>query len=112
MLTQLPYLTGDMELDDRHPSWQELAIFPEEMENNEFCRTANPEGFYYPCCNRQSRGDKVNNGCRIGRHQVADGKRTKFPGKPKMSFDEAEGGWYNTEEREARDQEAEGTGPR
>ena len=43
---------------------------------------------------------------------MADGKRTKFPGKPKMSFDEAEGGWYNTEEREARDQEAEGTGPR
>lgn len=51
--TNLSFATDDMELDDYDESWQEMPIFPYEIQDNEFCRTETRAALSTPAVTRR-----------------------------------------------------------
>lgn len=67
-----PALADDMEVDFDSDFWADWDV---EIDDTPCCRETNPDGFTFPCCGET--GSSVDEGCTMGKHRAADGKRGK-----------------------------------
>ncbi|KAK3947556.1 hypothetical protein QBC32DRAFT_318693 [Pseudoneurospora amorphoporcata] len=63
----------DMEIDFDSDFWADCG---EEYDDTPFWREQNPDGFTIPCCGET--GSSVDEGCTMGKHRAADGKRGRY----------------------------------
>lgn len=94
-----------MELDYSAPAWVDWP-YPDGIHDSEHMRKAYPNGFTFPCC--EALGTEANEGCKLGKHRAADGKRSKYPGsdgetasedeETEEEFDESEEDWDDDED--------------
>ncbi|KAK3334396.1 hypothetical protein B0H65DRAFT_81852 [Neurospora tetraspora] len=64
--------TYDMEVDFDSDFWADWDV---EIDDTPCCRETNPDGFTFPRCGET--GSSVDEGCTMGKHRAADGKRGK-----------------------------------
>ncbi|KAK1774758.1 hypothetical protein QBC45DRAFT_336824 [Copromyces sp. CBS 386.78] len=63
----------DMEIDFDSEFWADCG---HEYDDTPFWREQNPDGFTFPCCGET--GSSVDEGCTMGKHRAADGKRGRY----------------------------------
>lgn len=62
-----------MEIDFESDFWADCG---DEYDDTPFWREQNPDGFTFPCCGET--GSSINEGCTMGKHRAADGKRGRY----------------------------------
>lgn len=101
-------LPDDMELDYSAPAWVDWPYPMDGIHDNEQMRKSYPDGFVFTCCDTLASEKKQ--GCRVGKHRVADGKRMKYPGsdaETETEEEETEEDWDHHDEEEDEEEDDE-----